>query len=242
MMTAMSEHQQAPDPVATHVHTLRSRGSVVIGVVLLVAAIGLLAFGWGSELGYLAGVALVGALGYVLLVRPCVRVSVEGVAVHNPFRTTFVPWRLVEDVVSRWNLEVYAAERRISAWAISAHLERPKADSPFGLGSVFGRLPVPDGTGGFDSGRRGRSGPSGSSGGAERPANDPDAPGGMKGAMTAQRAKRLIEAAKAEWEEAVADGVIVEPAAPSVVRRWETVDLVAVGIPLAAVLVAVVIR
>jgi len=51
--------------------------------------------------------------------------------------------------------------------------------------------------------------------------------------MTAARAARLIETAREEWADAVADGVVVAPSDPQVARSWEWLDLVLVAVPAA---------
>jgi len=208
-----------PEPAPTsasehHVHVLRSRGSVLLGGVGAIGCLVLLFASMGAGLVYVAAVALGGVLCVVLLVRPCVRVSIEGVSVHNPFRRTFVPWQLVEDVTSRWNLQLYAGAQVISAWAISAHIDRPCSLTPFGLGESLAN----------------RSG-AGTSRTVPGSAHAP-APAG-EGRMTAARAARLIETAREEWADAVADGVVVAPSDPQVARSWEWLDLVLVAVPAA---------
>lgn len=209
-----------PTPAADHhVHTLRSRGSVALGVVAALACLGLLVYSLDAGLVFVAAMLLVGVLAVVLFVRPCVRLSIEGVSVHNPFRHTFLPWRLVEDVASRWNLQVYSAGRVVSAWAISAHVERPKAAVPFGLGWMGGR------------------------GNAAAWPTEPAraASGASVGPLTAQRAAGLIRAARDEWIAAVDDGVVVEPRRPEIARAWSMLDLGLVLAPLVLLVVGLVL-
>ncbi|HRW19684.1 MAG TPA: PH domain-containing protein [Dermatophilaceae bacterium] len=120
----------------TIVHTLRSRGSVLLGWAGAVPLVLLVLFSWDSSVLLRSVLLLVAALSWVLLVRPFVRIDVTGVTVGNPFRQVQLPWRLIEDTYHRWNLEIYAAGRTVSAWAISAHIERPKGVGMFGLGGL----------------------------------------------------------------------------------------------------------
>jgi len=189
---------------------------MVLGGIAALAAIVLIVYSGDSGWGFVAAMSLLAGLSVVLLIRPHVRVSIEGVAVHNPFRQTFVPWRLVEDVGSRWNLEVYAGDRTVRAWAISNSTIRS------GLGSAPGLGPA------VMSGVPGVAGGSGAG------------PAAGLGRVAAPRVARLIEASKADWLDAVASGAVAEPAHPRVVDRWDPVDLVLGIIPAVAVLVTVI--
>lgn len=160
----------------------------------------------------MAVLALLGTMSFVLLVRPHVRVSIEGVAVHNPFRRTFVPWRLLEDVGSRWNLELYAADRTVRVWAISNPMIRPKV----GVSLGFGGIGAPRAPGREDA--LGSAASSGATGGA-------GAAGDRLGPASAPRVARLVEAAKADWVDAVDEGIVAEPLSPRIVDRWDLWDL-----------------
>jgi hypothetical protein len=194
------------------VHVIRPRGSVALGVIAVVAALVLLAYSGGAGLGFMAALALMGTMSFVLLVRPHVRVSIEGVAVHNPFRRTFVPWRLLEDVGSRWNLELYAANRTVRVWAISNPMIRPKV----GVSLGFGGIGAPRAPGREDA--LASSGSSGAPGGA-------GAAGDRLGPASAPRVARLVEAAKADWVDAVDEGIVAEPLSPRIIDRWDFWDL-----------------
>ncbi len=218
MMTRMSAIPPASPgrsdtPDAGHlVHVIRPRGSVALGVIAIIAAAFLLAFSGGAGLSFMAVLALLGTMSFVLLVRPHVRVSIEGVAVHNPFRRTFVPWRLLEDVGSRWNLELYAADRTVRVWAISNPMIRPKV----GVSLGFGGIGAPRAPGREDA--LGSAASSGAAGGA-------GAAGDRLGPASAPRVARLVEAAKADWVDAVDEGIVAEPLSPRIVDRWDLWDL-----------------
>ena len=207
------------------VHVIRPRGSVALGIVSIVAAAVMLAFSGGAGLGFMAAMALVATWSFVLLVRPHVRVSIEGVAVHNPFRRTFVPWRLLEDVGSRWNLELYAADRTVRVWAISNPMIRPKV----GVSLGFGGIGAPRAPGREDA--LASTGSLGAAGGA-------GAAGDRLGPASAPRVARLVEAAKADWADAVDEGIVAEPPSPRIIDRWDLWDIALAAVPLALVLIA----
>ena len=206
------------------VHVLRPRGSVFLGIVSIAAAVVLLAYSGGAGLGFIGAVALLATWSFVLLVRPHVRVSIEGVAVHNPFRRTFVQWRLLEDVGSRWNLELYAADRTVRVWAISNPMIRPKVGVSLGFGGIGApRAPGGDGTG-------------------ENPGGVASARSGSRvtGAATgAPRVARLVEAAREDWQEAVKEGLVAESADPHIVARWDLWDIALAAAPVIVVVIAV---
>ena len=216
MMTAMSPSPTPPtgpaEPTGHVVHVLRPRSSAFLGGCAIVVCVGLAVLGGGgSGLVFTSAMILAAAASFVLLVRPNVRVSIEGVAVHNPCRQTFVPWRLLEDVGSRWNLELYAADRTVSAWAISSHIERPRGGSFMGFGGIGAAQQTPQTAGREAQGSRSSTRP----------------------AVTAPRAARLIEASREEWLEAVAEGAVIEPAHPQIVRQWDLIDIALLAVPTA---------
>lgn len=216
MMAAMSTSQPTAggaDP-GHLVHVLRPRGSVVLGALGITVAVVLVAYSAGGGLGYLASMALLAGLSFVLLIRPHVRVSIEGVVVHNPFRRTFVPWRLLEDVGSRWNLELYAAQRTIRVWAIANPMIRPAVGASFGFSGL--------GAGRF-------------AGSADkRPAAPPGPP------TTAPAAAKLVESARCDWVDAVAEGLVAEPPNPRVTAQWDAWDIALAAGPALLVALAIV--
>ena len=125
----------APD---TTRHTFRQRGSVVLGAVCMLACVGMFIGSLSqTNLAFAGLMALATCWSFVLLVRPSLQLSVAGVHINNPLRRTTIPWPLVEDCLSRWNLQVYAGEQVVTAWAISSSIQRPKRLGY--AGSVFGR-------------------------------------------------------------------------------------------------------
>jgi hypothetical protein len=194
------------------VHTLRQRGSVVLGVIAMTCCAGLLVISLLNPPLHLSfvGVMLLGiAIGWVLFVRPNVALSLAGVHLGNPLRRTTIPWALVEDVSARWNLEVYAGGRAYSVWAISSHIERPRGGGgAFGIGSALGQRLAEDAA----------SGP--------RPERG----------VTAFSAAELIEAAREEWQEAAASGEIAGVDRPEVAQAWDVPDVLALLVPAALIL------
>ncbi len=230
MMTGMSATPPASPgrsdtPDAGHlVHVIRPRGSVALGTTTIIAAVVLLAYSGGAGLGFMAVLALMGTMSFVLLVRPHVRVSIEGVAVHNPFRRTFVPWALLEDVGSRWNLELYAADRTVRVWAISNPMIRPAPGASLGFGGFGGPRAL---SGAGDVGSAGVLGSARHGGSVERAdaGRGAGSAADRLGPASAPRVARLVDAAKADWVDAVDRGMVVEPPSPRVIDRWDLWDL-----------------
>lgn len=127
------------------------------------------------------------ALVWSVFVRPAVLLDDEGVTVRNVVRDVHIPWVRVTDVEFRWNLRVFVGDRGYTAWAISSQAERPKGVS----GGIFGS---------FLPGRLDRYASS------DAQLSTPAAK------VTASMVARSIEAAKQDFEEAVAQGELpVEP-------------------------------
>jgi Bacterial PH domain len=68
----------------------------------------------------LAACLTVGALATELLWRPTVRVSAGGVALVNPLRTTFLPWKLLVATESAYGLRLLTDDWHYRSWAASA--------------------------------------------------------------------------------------------------------------------------
>ncbi len=87
-------------------------------------------------------IALCGAVSlvvWVVLVRPSVVVSKDGVELHNLVRDIDMPWDDVDLVTRRWNLKVYTqAGSKYGSWAISQQRPRRQAhafgDANIGMG------------------------------------------------------------------------------------------------------------
>lgn len=133
--------------------TLRQRGSVVLGVISIVGGVGLAFWSLVSgepSLVFIGSMLLVAACGWTLFVRPALVITLVGVHVHNPLRRTVVPWDKVDDLATRWNLEVYTGEKRIPVWAIASHIERPRGAGLLGATGLGRKMmadsvPVPKG-------------------------------------------------------------------------------------------------
>lgn len=69
-------------------------------------------------------------LGIVLLwlfvVRPCVKIHDEGILLVNPLRVVDLTWPAIQEVRSRWALELVAMGRRYTAWGVPADPGRPR--------------------------------------------------------------------------------------------------------------------
>lgn len=109
--------------------TLRPGSSVVVGIV----SVGLgLVFVVPALLGAERNWPLISTttLGVVLLwlfiVRPCVVIHTEGVRIVNPLRTVDITWPMIEQIRSRWALELVAQGRRYTAWGVPAETARPR--------------------------------------------------------------------------------------------------------------------
>lgn len=69
------------------------------------------------------------AVAWSVFVRPAVVLDAEGVTIRNIVRDIHIPWALLTDVATRWNLKVVAGDRGYNAWAISSHVDRPRSVS-----------------------------------------------------------------------------------------------------------------
>ncbi len=192
-------------------HTFRQRGSVVLGAVCVVACLGMFLGSLPStNLVFAAAMFFGASWAFVLLVRPSLQLSVIGVHVNNPMRRTTIPWPLVDEALARWNLQVYAGQQVVTAWAISSTIERPR-----GTGSYGGRLL-----------------------GRALPPTDPTsaAPKGMSAPAIA----RLIEEGRRQWREEVAAGMlVVDEGHAQVVRVWSWLDAVLLAAPVLMLLAGV---
>ncbi len=177
-------------------HTFRQRGSVVLGAVCMLACVGMFLGSLSqTNLAFAGSMALATCWSFVLLVRPSLQLSVAGVHINNPLRRTTIPWRLVEDCLTRWNLQVYAGEQAVTAWAISSSIERPKSAGPY-AGRLFG------------------------------PGLRADVASSVPRAASAPAVAQLIREGRAEWDDEVAAGLMVDDGRAQVVRQWDWLDAV----------------
>lgn len=205
---------------ASHQLTYRQRSAQVLGW-LYVAVAALLAVdllrSWSHDPNVAFVVWLVVGLGvaWTVFLRPYVRVDRDGVTLGNVLRDVFIPWHLVEDVRTRWNLEVFTPERRYTSWAISTQVNRPKS-------AIGGAL------GGMAGGRRM---------GFEPP---PAAGGGAAGGATSRAVADVIENTRDDYAGAVASGELPRPVDAAVAVRWQPAAVAALVVPLVAVALLVV--
>lgn len=119
--------------------TLRPGSSVAIGVfaglgglALLVPAVVSSPRSWGIIAGIVLGLVFL----WLFLVRPSATIHAEGVRLANPLRNVDVTWPAIDEVRSKWALELVCAGRKYTAWAIPADPGRPKhGHGIFGIGS-----------------------------------------------------------------------------------------------------------
>ena len=176
-------------------HVFRQRAA--LGLAAVCGLVGLfmllsVALSWAEEPQplFVAWVLFTLAVVWTVFVRPAVLLDAEGVTLRNVLRDVHIPWVLLSDVEFRWNLEVFAGDRGYTAWAISSQGQRPRS----GVGGMFGILP----------GRLDKFAAA-------------DAPPTPAKKVTAASVSRLIEQAKQEYDEAVAQGQLA--AAPDARTR-----------------------
>ena len=106
----------------------RLMGWVLLAGAGVLAALTVVDVVAGHRAGLLPPAALVvglGALGWVLFLRPSVRLHEDGVVLGNLVTDTTVPFAAVEEVTHQWALELVDREgRRHSAWAVPVKRER----------------------------------------------------------------------------------------------------------------------
>jgi hypothetical protein len=115
----------------------------------------------------------------------------------------------VSDVETRWNLKVWSGDDGYTAWAIAAQVERPKVHASVlpGLSSKLDAF-------------TGRDGPT------------PRVPTKVTPRMVAD----AIDETTVDYAAAVADGDLQPPAHPAVTTRWALLPVLALVLPLLAVL------
>lgn len=203
-------------PSTQALRTLRQRGSIVIGVVATVLCVGLVVTSITTRTFSLVfdGFMLLGAAcGWVLFARPSLALSLRGVHLNNPIRRTVVPWKLVDDLGTRWNLEIYTdTGSRYTAWAISTHVQRPLGTGLMGL-----------------------------TGAGQKAAEDSQGQARLPRGTTVGSAARSVDVARDEWSEMVADRRPEVSADGVVTRTWEPLDIALLGIPILLIIVGFVV-
>jgi hypothetical protein len=122
--------------------TLRPASSVavgvlgaVIGLALVVPALLAADRNWALASTTTLGLILL----WLFIVRPCVVIHAEGVRIVNPLRILDITWPMIDEVRSRWTLELVAQGRRYPAWGAPAETRRRRGRrGPAGRGAGVG--------------------------------------------------------------------------------------------------------
>lgn len=100
--------------------------ALVAGAVVL-AGLTVLDLLAGTHRGFVqpaAGVVAVAAVGWVLFLRPHVRLHTDGVVLADIVRDTTVPFAALSEITDRWALELHDHEgHRYSSWAVPVRRE-----------------------------------------------------------------------------------------------------------------------
>jgi hypothetical protein len=111
------------------VTTLRPSSSVVIGAVGALAGLALLTPAllasprdWAIVASLVLGLVLL----WLFVVRPCARIHADGIQLVNPLRVVDLTWPAIQEVRSKWALELVASGRRYTAWGVPADVGRPR--------------------------------------------------------------------------------------------------------------------
>lgn len=100
--------------------TYRQAGAVVPGLLFAVALVVLAIAGGGRDLGLELLFVAAALLVLAVVVWPKVTLDQHGVHLENVGLVTHVPWHLVDDCETRWNLQVWTLTKAYTAWAISS--------------------------------------------------------------------------------------------------------------------------
>jgi hypothetical protein len=109
--------------------TLRPGSSIAVGVVGGLAGLALLVPAVVSDersWTLISSVVLALVLIWLFVVRPCVVLHDEGVRMVNPLRTVDITWPMIEDIRSRWALELFCGGTKYTAWGVPADPGRPR--------------------------------------------------------------------------------------------------------------------
>ncbi|WP_353355208.1 PH domain-containing protein [Intrasporangium sp. DVR] len=109
--------------------TLRPGSSVAVGVVGALAGLALLIpalLTSPRNWVVIASLVLAFVLLWLFVVRPCARLHADGIRLVNPLRVVDLTWPAIEEVRSRWALELVAQGRRYTAWGVPADPARPR--------------------------------------------------------------------------------------------------------------------
>jgi Bacterial PH domain len=199
----------------TSTHLFRQRSPLALAAVCAVTSLFVLvslALNWaGNPQPLFASWVLFGlAVVWSGFVRPAVVIDLDGVTLRNVARDVHIPWTALTDVQIHWNLKVYVGERSYTAWAISSQVERPR-----GLPGGMFAIPL--------SGRLVRM----ATADATASASDPK--------ITASMVARSIEAAKQEYDEAVAHRQLPSALDDGVRITWVPLVMAVLFLPALAV-------
>lgn len=197
--------------------SLRQRGSAFLGwltVVLFVGMAVLTLMAGELSLIFLGSMLLAAAAGWVLLARPRVAITLDGVDLDNPFRRTHLPWARIDDVSARWNLEIWSGDKVYKAWAIASHIDRPKRQGGgmLGYGSASELADQAEVA-------------------APRPTEK----------TTVVGVSSMIETALEEWREMVSTDHPNARLGGEVRQRWDWADFAAVGFPILLIVVGLLV-
>jgi hypothetical protein len=110
-------------------HTVRPGSSIAVGaaggvcgLALLVPALLTPSRSWTL----ISSVVLALVLLWLFVVRPSAVIHAEGVRLVNPMRVVDVTWPAIDEVRSRWALELFCAGRKYTAWGVPADPGRPR--------------------------------------------------------------------------------------------------------------------
>ncbi|WP_323099236.1 PH domain-containing protein [Intrasporangium sp. YIM S08009] len=109
--------------------TLRPGSSVAVGIVGLVCGLALLVPAIlvpPPSWTLISSIALAFVLLWLFVVRPSAVIHAEGVRLINPMRVVDVTWPAIDEVRSRWALELFSGGRKFTAWAVPSDPGRPR--------------------------------------------------------------------------------------------------------------------
>lgn len=109
--------------------TLRPGSSVAVGAVGGAAGLALIVpalLSSGRDWVLISSVLLALVLLWLFVVRPCAVIHAEGLRIVNPVRVVDLTWPAIDEVRSRWALEILSGSRRYTAWGIPADPARPR--------------------------------------------------------------------------------------------------------------------
>lgn len=98
-------------------------GGALMAFCALVAASTLMG---GRDWKVVSLCALVAVLVWLFVSRPALRIDRDGVLLRNPMRSTWLSWPAIEEIRTRWVLELVAGGRVYPAWAVPSDPGRPR--------------------------------------------------------------------------------------------------------------------